>query len=77
MGIFIENWSLIAKQRGNDYRGGQQKPTIIIYSMSGTELGARVEVLKRRIIHVESWWISRYWGVLKESVNIIVNPIIG
>ena len=58
---------MIAKQKGKDYRGGQQKPTIIIYSMSGTELGAGVEVLKQRIIHVESWWISRRWSVLKES----------
>lgn len=67
----------MAKQGGKDYTGGQQKSTIIIYSVSDTELGAGVEVLKRRIIHVESWWISRHWSVLKESVNIIINPIIG
>lgn len=44
--MFIENWSLMAKQGGKDYRGGQQKSTIIIYSVSDTELGAGVEVLK-------------------------------
>lgn len=45
----------MAKQGGKDYRGGQQKSTINIYSVSNTELGAGVEVLNQRIIHVESW----------------------